>query len=498
MSSKGHLAHRFKLQIRSQGELEARQRLENFDFWYNKNNLDSLLSERLAAKEKKKGKKIRASSCIQKAKLASKAGRQSPTSNEQYTFRAPIPQMHLWPTSVDDIEGFSHNSWEPDINCATPRGRRLLQDFNHQDHSEKFNVLINTPRRLISGMDESKTDEFGKLTEIAKLKGVLWPGMDLFDSATLEQKRMRNQRKGDEVLADMIYTSTQVEPAEVSYHPTGEFRASRDIFGPLSGDDSPVRDPTPKKRRSFRRVHTLRDVNTNAPRLRAPRSKKNQKETLSPEKQFVTGPSSNFIQPTPSLNPLAYSRDFQPTAEEEEFRLRLSEDLHGKKRCFSIFQDAPENSPGRTESPLEDHQFDDLAPSSSHIEDPFGDDKRFHEQGIDSYDSQVGILSSIVQTSPSSTSRQSRNFGGKENLQPDLQNNSHGQRTLSASHVYPPHLFYDPSLNPLCHHGYTRSYSCTSQNSYSKSKSPKYSEFTGDPRPINPLAGAHQSLLNEL
>lgn len=51
---------------------------------------------------------------------------------------------------------------------------------------------------------------------------------------------MRNQRKGNEVLADMIYTSEQVEPSEVSYHASGEFRASRDIFGPLSGDDSPV------------------------------------------------------------------------------------------------------------------------------------------------------------------------------------------------------------------------------------------------------------------
>ncbi|EPQ67515.1 hypothetical protein BGT96224_4593B, partial [Blumeria graminis f. sp. tritici 96224] len=49
--------------------------------------------------------------------------------------------------------------------------------------------------------------------------------MDLFDSATLEQKRMRNQRKGNDVLADMIYTSRQVEPAEVSYHASGEFRA---------------------------------------------------------------------------------------------------------------------------------------------------------------------------------------------------------------------------------------------------------------------------------
>lgn len=63
ISSKGHLANRFKLQIRSQGEVEARQRLVDFDYWYHTNNLDSLLSDRLAAKEQKKGRKGRVVNC---------------------------------------------------------------------------------------------------------------------------------------------------------------------------------------------------------------------------------------------------------------------------------------------------------------------------------------------------------------------------------------------------------------------------------------------------
>lgn len=61
ISSKGHLAHRFKLQIRAQGEPEAKDILDNFDFWYRTSNLDSLLSDRLAAKDNKKTKKSRAS-----------------------------------------------------------------------------------------------------------------------------------------------------------------------------------------------------------------------------------------------------------------------------------------------------------------------------------------------------------------------------------------------------------------------------------------------------
>lgn len=79
-----------------------------------------------------------------------------------------------------------------------------------------------------------------KLSDSTKLKGVLWPGMDLFDSATPEMKRMRNQRKDSSVLEQMIATSTGVEPTEVVYHPNGEISHSRDIFGPLSTENSPV------------------------------------------------------------------------------------------------------------------------------------------------------------------------------------------------------------------------------------------------------------------
>jgi len=59
ISSKSHLSHRFKLQIRAQSEHGARQQLDDFDRWYSLNNLDVLLSERMATKEQKKTAKER-------------------------------------------------------------------------------------------------------------------------------------------------------------------------------------------------------------------------------------------------------------------------------------------------------------------------------------------------------------------------------------------------------------------------------------------------------
>jgi hypothetical protein len=59
ISSKSHLAARFKLQIKAQSELDAKEQLDQFDFWYYTSNIDSLLAERLAAKEHKRTKKSR-------------------------------------------------------------------------------------------------------------------------------------------------------------------------------------------------------------------------------------------------------------------------------------------------------------------------------------------------------------------------------------------------------------------------------------------------------
>jgi hypothetical protein len=74
----------------------------------------------------------------------------------------------------------------------------------------------------------------------SKLKGVYWPGMDLFDSATAEMKRMRNQRKDGSILAQMKTTSREVEPNEIIYNTQGELQRIRDIYD-SSVEESPVR-----------------------------------------------------------------------------------------------------------------------------------------------------------------------------------------------------------------------------------------------------------------
>lgn len=99
-------------------------------------------------------------------------------------------------------------------------------------------IRLDTPS--VDLADEDKPESKAKGGGPLELKGERYDGMAVFDSATPNSKRSRNQRKGPEVLRQMMKNSAEVQPAEMSYHATGEFRGTRDIYGPLSAESSPV------------------------------------------------------------------------------------------------------------------------------------------------------------------------------------------------------------------------------------------------------------------
>jgi hypothetical protein len=150
ISSKSHLSHRFKLQIRAQAEPEAKEKLDTFDYWYHDNNLDTMLSERLAAKEQKKTAKER-NARISNASVSSplavrrafklltlnhlKVGnvKIEPTPTKELlaatpAFRAPVPRMHLWPT-FSTSNSTPNRDWEEDTIYSTPTMRRKVPNF---------------------------------------------------------------------------------------------------------------------------------------------------------------------------------------------------------------------------------------------------------------------------------------------------------------------------------------------------------------------------------
>lgn len=115
----------------------------------------------------------------------------------------------------------------------------------------------------------------GLANDIAKLKGVIWPGMDIFDSATPEMRRKRNQKKAISVLQALQATSKVVEPTECVYDIGGILRKEREITGlPESEDDliegesEPEPEMTEKKRpRRTRQRPALVEKNVNTGRV---------------------------------------------------------------------------------------------------------------------------------------------------------------------------------------------------------------------------------------
>lgn len=57
ISSKSHLSHYYKIKIRAAADQDARDQVNQYDSWYDRFDVETLMAERLALKDEKKVKK---------------------------------------------------------------------------------------------------------------------------------------------------------------------------------------------------------------------------------------------------------------------------------------------------------------------------------------------------------------------------------------------------------------------------------------------------------
>ncbi|RJE27320.1 hypothetical protein PHISCL_00330 [Aspergillus sclerotialis] len=309
VSSKAHLSNYFKLQVRSHQEPPAGDLLREYDHWYKANSLAKLLADRMASKEARKKKSQSKTSKHSTPYLPKKAGgskltttvacpspHQSlpsfldPRLSESYLNAGPmtesgnaLPSTYITPTLTSTLSpqpnlrtDFHQPSTPPKGSVSSgqrkPETRSERQNVNESHiqtptrHKNLGSGGDSTPRLLRSGLsydpfvDYSDTLEYlgisendkERADEIARLKGVLWPGMDIFDSATEQMRKKRNQKKDESILKMMEKTSMCVEPTEFIFSPTGILRKQRVISGNVE-DSSPLKGETPiPKRRAVR------------------------------------------------------------------------------------------------------------------------------------------------------------------------------------------------------------------------------------------------------
>lgn len=125
----------------------------------------------------------------------------------------------------EDHTSFSRNS-----------GGQFPEYLEDEDDSSRYAASELYSPYPIEGTPETVKDDTGALI----LKGVVYPGMAGFDSATEKDRRMRNQKKDPAVLLKLEANSQLVTRIEEVLNIDLEYQRTRDVYDEPSIDGSEV------------------------------------------------------------------------------------------------------------------------------------------------------------------------------------------------------------------------------------------------------------------
>lgn len=411
ISSKAHLSHYFKLQVRSHQNGEASQLLSEYDGWFKANNLARLLADRIYSKDDRKKKKTSQVKTevdppdLRQYPALSTSRRPGPVDSGPHskTSRPPF----LDPRLAESYEKVEKNLEGEDVSfscqvalappVSAPVGGRMVltntstrvtrsrnktnlgnwpdEEATGLGRNDKTSFPVTpTPRTRIRNQPSGITWNTGKgftdpftdgkaqnetwddadaekerADEIARLKGILWPGMDLFDSATRQMRRKRNQKKDGAVLKMMEVTSSMVEPTELIFSSGGALLKERVISGNVE-DDSPLKGETPpppkprasRARQSRSKRGPLTQIDSNVRRGRSNKRTKraSKRGRSSSEEEEVQDRTASF----PLHNPFGGDRsDLED--DDDDLSLTVRAFANRPRAKLTIFADEDEPEP---------------------------------------------------------------------------------------------------------------------------------------------------------
>jgi hypothetical protein len=158
--------------------------------------------------------------------------------------------------------------------------------------------------------------------------------MHLFDAATAEMRRRRNQKKDGSALIQMEKNSKSVHPTEVIYSEEWTSIKQRAITGMVE-DGSPLKGESPPPKKTVQRKRqALAEISANIPR-NAKRSIKLEQPQATRRRDRVSDLTNHTSPCLPSSsNSTSYAARscFSPTEHETmEFRLKATDLVNGKK-----------------------------------------------------------------------------------------------------------------------------------------------------------------------
>ncbi|KAJ5757664.1 uncharacterized protein N7511_006358 [Penicillium nucicola] len=379
VGSKAHLSHSFNLTVRSHDETEASELLEEYELWSKENDIPRQLAERMSNKQAR-NKKRNSDDNINEPpkKRASDASVSTLPANSisecidprltDPFFVEPEDTKHAVFTPINTPKGSntiamsaqsstgpflrsgrSSNDWQSmstsllensdypalPMTPTQPRNRRKPEVAWTSIGDTSEHLVESLPHTSGGVVDKARADE------IARLKGVLWPGMDIFDSATLKMKLKRNQKKDGSSLMRMELSSRNVAPVEMVFSPSGALRKLREITGNVELH-SPMKGESPIPRRHIKyprnpapRNPTLERADPNVPRAM---DRKRAKITAQKVVKNAYEPSKKSRKP-PRRSQRPVNRVSSCTGEDGE--MSLAAHAFGKRSQggFSIFTD---------------------------------------------------------------------------------------------------------------------------------------------------------------
>ena len=419
VASKGHLAQELKAKVRGRQDASVREKLDAYDRWYEKHQIEKLLSQRLILKESKEATSSRVQRSLnspsagssqnpkprrRRAKPSKKVPEASPLKSEeplidpQLSWCPPSsPSPFLGLSGQDGLQQnekvFNHRFHVPRM-CEeqdtsgtrraaiistpskVPSGQKCLNDpdLDVVSDTDYFNTFIRSPTMTaypdpseLPGLpfsfspprtvdrageranqtpeDTGWNTEKAEAIQLPVLKGVKWPGMSIFDSASLEAQRLRNQKKDGSILEQMEYNSIVVEQMERIYWPDGSLKQERLITGNV--ESSPLKEPTPppKRQRARAKKTVLKDTSTNAPKAsyRPSKVKGQSRDKQASNLRNISKKALATLDPP--LPQFIYPKNAHmgyDAANDEDLERRLTSGKFGQDRrqAFDVFNDA--------------------------------------------------------------------------------------------------------------------------------------------------------------
>jgi hypothetical protein len=179
----------------------------------------------------------------------------APTPGPVLRHRTFAPHMQYW---ASESRASSRSYTNPDYETSS--------EYSEPGERRRYRYAAADSCAIEDDPPEAVADPMA-VSESTKLKGVYWPGMDIFDSATMEMRRKRNQKKDSSVVEQLELNSQEVEAIECIFTPQGTLKRRRRISSAEYDDDDEVEIKTESPQPTRQRPALARmDVNTRRPR----------------------------------------------------------------------------------------------------------------------------------------------------------------------------------------------------------------------------------------